>query len=88
MTKEIYGLVTFKSTNYSLLGEGVFKENSLVFKTIPTPRDVSTSCGLSLLFLMDDIDRVKELISEGKLNIDSMYIYSKSPKGTSAEKIL
>lgn len=88
MSKEIYGLVTFKSTNFAMLGEEVFKENSFVFKTIPTPRDVSTSCGLSLLFLVDDIDKVKELINQGNLNIDNMYLYSKSSEGSFAEKIL
>lgn len=88
MNKEVYGLITFKSTNFALQGEQVFNDNSFVFKTIPTPRDVSTSCGLSLLFLMDDIDMVKELIDEGHLNIDSMYRYSKSTKGSIAEKIL
>ena len=88
MNKEIYGLVTFKSTNFAILGEEVFKEKSLVFKTIPTPRDVSTSCGLSLLFLVDDIEKVKELINQGDLTIDNMYLYSKSSQGSFAEKIL
>ena len=88
MSKEIYGLVTFKSTNFAMLGEGVFKENSFVFKTIPTPRDVSTSCGLSLLFFVEDVDKVKELVNQGELNIDSMYLYSKSSEGSFAEKIL
>ena len=88
MNKEVYGLITFKSTNFALQGEQIFKENSLIFKTIPTPRDVSTSCGLSLLFLMDDIDKIKELIDEGHLNIDGLYRYSKSSEGSIAEKIL
>ena len=88
MNKEIYGLITFKSTNFSLQGEQIFKDNDLTFKTIPTPRDVSTSCGLSLLFLEDDIDKVKKLIDEGSLNIHNMYRYSKSSQGSRVEKIL
>lgn len=88
MNKEIYGLVTFKSTNFALQGEQIFKDNDLVFKTIPTPREVSTSCGLSLLFLEEDIDRVKGLIDKGSLSIDSLYKYYKSSQGSKAEKIL
>jgi len=89
MTKEeTYGLITFKSTNYALQGEEVFKDNKFTFKTIPTPRDVSTSCGLSLLFLLDDIDKVKELIDNGQISIDGIYRYTKSIKGSIAEKIL
>lgn len=88
MNKEIYGLITFKSTNFALQGEEILKDNDLTFKTIPTPRDVSTSCGLSLLFLEEDIDKVKKLIDQEILKIDSMYRYSKSSQGSRVEKIL
>lgn len=88
MVEETYGLVTFKSTNYALQGEQIFKENRLTFKTIPTPREVSTSCGLSLLFLVGDIEKIKELIEKGHLAIDGLYKYLKSSDGSKAEKIL
>lgn len=88
MVEETYGLVTFKSTNYALQGEQIFKDNRLTFKTIPTPREVSTSCGLSLLFLVGDIEKIKELIEKGHLAIDGLYKYSKSSDGSKAEKIL
>lgn len=88
MRKETYGLITFKSTSHALQGEQVLKDRNFVFKTIPTPRDVSTSCGLSLLFIEEDIDRIKELIEEGLINIDGLYRYIKSSEGSRAEKIL
>lgn len=88
MNKETYGLITFKSTNYALQGEQVFKNNEIIFKTIPTPRDVSTSCGLSLFFLLDDIEKVKELINRGDIIIDGMYKYTKSSDGSNTVKIL
>lgn len=88
MSNETYGLMTFKSTNFALQGEQVLKSENLAFKTIPTPRDVSTSCGLSLLFLIDEIDRVKDLINMGKIKIDGMYKYTKSSEGSKSEKIL
>ena len=87
MKKEVYGLITFKSTNYALQAEQVFKEEKLIFKTIPTPRDVSTSCGLSLLFLEDQIDEAKDLIEEGKITIVGMYKYIKTSAGTYAKRI-
>lgn len=88
MKKETYGLITFKSTNFALQGEQVFKDNNFVFKTIPTPRDVSTSCGLSLLFFEEDIDKAKDLIVEGHMSVDGLYRYSKSSEGNKVEKIL
>ncbi len=88
MNKETYALITFKSTNYALQGEEIFREEKLTFKTIPTPRDVSTSCGLSLLFLLEDIDKVQKLIDMENISIDGLYKYTKSSEGSKAEKIL
>ena len=88
MNKETYGLITFKSTNFALQGEEVFKDHNFLFKTIPTPRDVSTSCGLSLLFMVEDIEKAKELIRQGHLSIDGMYQYTKSADGNKVEKVL
>ncbi|MBC8590398.1 DUF3343 domain-containing protein [Wansuia hejianensis] len=88
MKREIYGLITFKSTHFALQGEVVFKDNNIVFKTIPTPREVSHSCGLALLFMVDDIDIVKNIIEKGLLQIDGLYRYTKDGHNSSAEKIL
>ena len=88
MSNETYGLITFKSTNFALQGEQILKRENLTFKTIPTPRDVSTSCGLSLLFLIDDLDKIKDLITQRYINIDGLYKYTKSQDGSKAEKIL
>lgn len=85
---EEYGLITFKSTQFALQGEEVFKEEAIIFKTIPTPRDVSHSCGLSLLFAIDDIDKVKILIENDKLNIEALYKYHKEGHRSKAEKVL
>lgn len=88
MNKEVYGLITFKSTSFALQTEEIFKDNEFIFKTIPTPRDVSTSCGLSLLFIADDIDKAINLIKENNINIDGLYKYTKSSEGNNVTKIL
>lgn len=88
MNKEVYGLITFKSTNFALQAEQIFKENDFKIKTIPTPRDVSTSCGLSLLFIADDINNAIELIKDKSINIDGLYKYTKSIDGNEIERLL
>lgn len=85
---EDYGLTTFKSTQFALQGETVLKDAGLIFKTIPTPREVSHSCGLALLFALDDVEKVKKLIEIQLLNIDGLYKYSKENHRAVAEKIL
>lgn len=85
---EEYGLTTFKSTQGALQGESVLKEEEIIFKTIPTPREVSQSCGLSLLFALDDLEAVGKLIEEKKMDIDGLYKYTKENHRAKAEKIV
>lgn len=73
--KEEYGVVTFNSTHHAINGEKIFKDNNIVFKTIPTPREITLSCGLSILFGLDDLDKVKELYESKTLSIKGVYRY-------------
>lgn len=86
MKKEEYALTTFKSTNYAIQAEKVLKKNDIVFKTIPTPREVSHSCGLSLLFDLESLDKVKEIIERDKIQIDGLYRFIKDGSRSTAEK--
>lgn len=87
MKKEEYGLTTFKSTHYAIQAEKVLKEKGIFFKTIPTPREVSHSCGLALLFMPESIDGVKSLMENGDIQVDGLYNFTKDGLRSSAEKI-
>lgn len=88
MKRERYGLVTFKSTQFALQGETIFKDKNIIFKTIPTPREVSHSCGLALLFSIDDMERVKAIIDCKLLDIDGLYNFVKEGHKNMAERLL
>lgn len=88
MNKEVYGLITFESTNYALQAEEILKEEGIVFKTIPTPREVSHSCGLSILFILDDLEKVKEYINEKRINNDNLFKFIKENHKNTAERII
>lgn len=71
-------LLTFKSVHYAIDAEVKLKENFNI-RTIPTPREISSSCGLSVLFL-DDIElislkSVKKDILEKEIKLDKLYLY-------------
>lgn len=87
MRKEEYGLATFKSTHYAIQAEKVLKENDIFFKTIPTPREVSHSCGLALLFTFESIGKVKILMKNEDIQVDGLYKFIKDGLKSSAEKI-
>ena len=76
MRIEEFGVVTFESTHHAINGEKIFKEYDIVFKTIPTPREISLSCGLSIRFSLDDIDRVIDLYSNNTLAIKGVYSFT------------
>lgn len=89
MKEENYAVVTFKSTHYTIQAEEVFKENDISFKTIPTPREITVSCGLSILCTLEDAPRIRKLIDDGELTIDSLYKYTKGVNpGAQVEKII
>lgn len=88
MDEEIYGLITFKSTHHTIQGEGFLEDRGLEFKTIPTPREISKSCGLSILFQLDDLYIVEDIVSQATIKIDSVYKYTKRIKDSRAEKII
>lgn len=60
-------VLSFNSTHHAILAEGVFKSEAIEYKMIPTPRHVSLSCGLSIVFNKYDLDRVNKLIEEKKI---------------------
>jgi len=68
-----FGVMTFESTQHAINGEKVFKEKGLTFKTIPTPREITLSCGLSLKFDLDDIEVVEDIYEANNLAIKGIY---------------
>lgn len=87
MRKETYGVTTYKSTHHTIQAETVFKEKEISFRTIPTPREITVSCGLAIIFSLDDLPKVKEIVSSNEINIDSIYKYTKDGTNSKAEKI-
>ena len=88
MNEEIYGVITFKSTHHTIQAEDFLKDKGLDFKTIPTPREITRSCGLAILFAFSDLSIVKDVIDEESIKIDGLYKYTKSRHRSSAEKII
>ncbi len=88
MKKEIYGVVTFKSTHHTIQAEGLFKKRNISFKTIPTPREITRSCGLAITFDLEDINGVKEMLANDEIDIANVYKYTKDGTSRKADKII
>ncbi len=58
--KEYY-IITFTSTHHAIKFEDMLKKEKLEGELIPTPREIDTSCGLSIKLSGRDLTRIKEL---------------------------
>ena len=87
MNTEIYGVLTFQSTHHTIQAEEVFKEKEIGYKIIPTPREITLSCGLAIVFDLHDLEDIKDMVENKDINIANVYRYIKSGTGNKAEKL-
>ena len=61
--QETFGIAAFRSRQQVLRLESALRREGLNVNVITTPRDVALGCGLSVRFKMDDMDKVRRVIS-------------------------
>jgi len=60
---EGFGVATFHSTHAVMRAEKILKEAGLEeVRLIPVPRQVSSDCGVTVRFLLSDLERARELL--------------------------
>lgn len=87
MIDKEFGVITFKSTNYAMKSELAFKNEKIKFRTIPTPREITHSCGLAIKFDLEDVNWAKEIVDKNDLNIDGIFKVVKTKNSSFAERI-
>jgi hypothetical protein len=70
---EEFIIITFDSTNFAMQTESVLKDFGIKHQIIPTPREITLSCGLSIRTSVENLGKVRELIDEGKITIKKIY---------------
>ena len=90
---EMY-IVSFNSTHHAirldkLLGEALNtldivdgKIASVRATTLPTPREITASCGISIRFLYEDIEKVKNTLVENNIEYKGIYKITRLENGT------
>jgi hypothetical protein len=73
------GVVLFHTTSGVMRAEARLLAAGLPIQLIPTPREFSSDCGISIRFQWQDISRVKALISQENLEFDSIQEMVDSP---------
>ena len=67
-----YGVVLFYTTSAVMRAEKLLIKGGQSLKLIPTPRQFSSDCGIALRFEWNDLDRVKLVLDEAKIEYDSI----------------
>ncbi|MBP6143327.1 MAG: DUF3343 domain-containing protein [Proteocatella sp.] len=63
-------LISFKSTHHAMMMEMKVKEKNLKALTIPTPRAISNSCGMSIKLMEEvELEKLVEIVEKEDLKI-------------------
>ncbi len=85
---ETYCVVTFESTQHSLMFEKLLKDNKLGVKLMPVPRQLSSSCGTAAYVSCDEKDRILELTKINNIPISEFHILEVSKSGSILSKFM
>ena len=77
---EMY-IVAFNSTHHAIRTEKLLSENNMKVTTLPTPREISSSCGISVRFLKDDMEKVENIIESNEILYNGVYIIDRLEGG-------
>jgi hypothetical protein len=68
-----YGVVLFYTTSAVMQSEKLLKKAGFQTKLIPTPRQYSSDCGISLRFGWDHRDKVKSALEDAKVEFHGIF---------------
>lgn len=69
---EMY-IVSFNSTHHAIRSDKLFNENSIKSTTLPTPREITASCGISIRFLYNDLKNVISVLKDNSIEYKGIY---------------
>lgn len=81
-------LFTFQATSHALKAEKVLKSVDSEFTVIPTLREISTSCGLSIKVRPNNYEAINQILSTHKVPIEAVYKVEKQGKKHLIEKLV
>jgi hypothetical protein len=68
-----YGVVLFHSTAHAIRAEKVLQRAGLTIKMIPTPRQLSSDCGMALRFAWAEEARVAAVLDERQVPTNGIH---------------
>jgi hypothetical protein len=82
-----YALFTFGSTSHALKAETVLKEMDAAYIIMPTLREISASCGLSVKVCLEDVEPYYDKLANSNVVIQNVYHVQKINRKNNVNKI-
>lgn len=74
-------IVAFNSTHNAIKSEKLLQNAELKVTTLPTPREISASCGISIKFEKEDVDKVKSILADNNIEFKGFFAIEKLEGG-------
>jgi len=74
-----YGVILFHTTSSVLRSEKLLIREGVEVKLIPTPRQLSSDCGIALRFDWNCRDRITSVLEEARVEIDAVHVLDTRP---------
>lgn len=78
--EEVKNYILFPSYNSGLALEAMLKSNKIKYTIVPTPRELSTCCGISMLYEKTDEETISRLVKESSIPILGFKSFAKQYK--------
>lgn len=75
-------VIAFNSTHHAIKSEKLIKAAGMEMITLPTPREISASCGMSIMFEIENIDAIKKMLDENNVDYRGFFQIEKNEDGT------
>ena len=66
-------VITFDSIHRVIKAEKILIEEKVSVTLIPTPRHISSDCGMVVQVVYEELERAKEILREGGLEVEGIY---------------
>jgi hypothetical protein len=68
-----YGVVLFYTTSAAMRAEKILRKENLTVKLIPTPRELSSDCGIALRFDWIQVEHVKTALDLARVEMAGIH---------------
>ncbi len=66
-------VITFNTVHWVMKAEKILVANDIPVTLIPTPRQISSDCGMAVLVDCKEMTRAKTILDEGDFKIEGAY---------------